>query len=526
MLAGMSKYNTIQGDALLAEMSSDSPPFILDVRTLDEVTESGYIEGAAHIALNELAQNIELLPSLDIPIVAYCAGGWRATIAMTALYGMGFEDVRALKVGFADWKEAGNPVVDGVPEAVVLNAADVDDNHRLTADAYLVGIKDHGANFGILSADDLNIAIGENADLVVIDVRRQEEVDEKGYIEAPNWIHIPLESFISSRADWPAPDAPVAIYCGSGHRSTMAMTVMFAYGYPEVTSLSGGFGGWAEAGYPVAGGAGALDANYSAMLETMEGYNTVKSADDLLVEMSEDAPPFVLDVRTPEELEEGGYIENAAAHIPVDQLAQHTDLLPSFDTPIVTYCKGGWRATIAMTALHAMGWQDVRALKVGFPTWAEDGYPVAEGFPEEVVLDAAQPDAGVAGKVDAALSAVKGLGSNWGIMAADALNTALAESSDLVLMDVRKASELEENGVIAVVDQEMIHIPLEEMIASKDLWPADKDAEIVVYCGSGHRSTMAMEMLLSYGYTNVTSLSAGFSGWAAAEYPVAEYAAP
>ena len=113
-----------------------------------------------------------------------------------------------------------------------------------------------------------------------------------------------------------------------------------------------------------------------------------------------------------------------------------------------------------------------------------------------------------------------------GIMAADALNTALVENPEIILMNVRKTSELEENGVIAVVDQELIHVPIEDLIASKDLWPADKDAEIVVYCGSGHRSTMAMEMLLSYGYGNVTSLSGGFGGWVAADYPVAEYATP
>jgi len=526
MLAGMAKYNTVQGDGLLEEMTADVPPFILDVRTLDEVTESGHIEGAAHIALNELAQHIDLLPSLDTPIVAYCAGGWRATIAMTALHGMGFENVRALKMGFADWKDAGNPVVEGVPEAVSLNAAEVDEGLLFTADTYLVSIKDHGSKFGILAAEDLNLAIGDNADLVVIDVRRQSEVDEKGYIAAPNWIHIPLESFIASRADWPAIDAPIAIYCGSGHRSTMAMTIMFAYGYADVTSLSGGFGGWATAGFPVTGGNAALDSNYATMLETMVGYNTIKSADILLAEMIEDQPPFVLDVRSAEEVEGSGHIEGAAAQIPLDVLAQHVDMLPSFDTPIVTYCAGGWRATIAMTALHAMGWQDVRALKVGFADWADGGNPVAEGLPEAVILNAAQPDAGVVAKVDTALTAVKGLGSKWGIMAADVLNTALAENPAMILMDVRKVSELEESGVIGVVDQEFIAVPLEEMVASRELWPADKDAEIVVYCGSGHRSTMAMEMLLSYGYSNVTSLSGGFGGWVGAGYPVVEYAAP
>lgn len=527
MLSGMARYNTVQGDGLLEEMTMDAPPFILDVRTLEEVTESGHIEGAVHIPLNELAQHVDLLPSLDTPIVTYCAGGWRATIAMTALYGMGFEDVRALKMGFADWKDAGNPVVEGVPETITLNVVEIDKNLLFTADTYLVGIKDHGSKFGILSADDLNLAIGENADLVVIDVRTQGEVDEKGFIEAPNWIHIPLEDFVASRAEWPAgPETPIAIYCGSGHRSTMAMTIMFAYGYTDVTSLSDGFGGWAEAGFSVAGGSAALDSAYSTMLENMVGYNTVKTADVLLAEMIEDQPPFVLDVRAESELEDGGYIEGAAANIPLDLLAQNLDKLPSFDTPIVTYCAGGWRATIAMTALHAMGWTDVRALKVGFADWAEAGNPVVEGAPDTVVLNAAQPDIGVVAKVDAALTAVKSLGSKWGIMTADTLNLALGENSDLILIDVRTTGELEEKGVVGVIDQQLVTIPLEEMVASRDLWPADKDAEIVVYCGSGHRSTMATEMLLSYGYSNVTSLSGGFGGWVDAGYPVAEFVAP
>ncbi len=526
MLSTMSGYNAMNADSLLEEMTMDVPPFILDVRTVDEVAASGHIEGAVNIPLDQLAQHVDQLPSLDTPIVTYCAGGWRATIAMTALYGMGFEDVRALKVGFADWQDAGNPVAAGVPEAVALNAADVAESLRLAADAYLVGIMDHGSKYGIITADDLNLAIGENADLVVIDVRRQEEVGEKGYIDSPNWIHIPLESFVDSRVEWPAQDAPIAVYCGSGHRSTMAMTMLYAYGYSDVTSLSGGFGGWVEAGYPVAGGAGALDANYSAMLETMVAYNTVGSADVLLAEMIEDQPPFVLDVRSAEEVADSGYIEGAAANIPLDVLAQNVDKLPAFDTPIVTYCAGGWRATIAMTALHAMGWTDVRALKVGFSDWAEGGNPVMEGTLESPVLNAAMPDAGVVAKVDAALTAVKGLGSNWGIMRADALNTSLAEKPELILIDVRTAEELDEKGVIGVVDQQLINIPLQDLVASKDLWPADKDAEIVVYCGSGHRSTMAMEMLLSYGYSDVTSLSGGFGGWVDAGYPVAEFAAP
>ena len=58
----------------------------------------------------------------------------------------------------------------------------------------------------------------------------------------------------------------------------------------------------------------------------------------------------------------------------------------------------------------------------------------------------------------------------------------------------------------------------------KDLWPADTDAPIVIYCGSGHRSTMAMAMLWAYGYSDVLSLKDGFGGWAEAGYPIVDFA--
>ncbi len=522
MLTQMSGYNTIKADALLVEMAEDAPPFLLDVRTTAELEETGHIEGAVHIQLNELAQHVDLLPGFDTPIVAYCGTGWRATIAMTALHGMGWTNVRALKTTFVDWVAAGNPMAEGLPEAVALHAAEPNAALIAAADAYLAGIKDHGVKFGVTTAELLNTALSENAELVVIDVRKQAELDEKGTIDAPNFVHIPLESFIAEAALWPADmDTPITITCGSGHRSTMAMTMLFAYGYTDVTSLKGGFGGWKDAGYATIGGLPTLTDTYNIMLANMNGYNTIK-ADGLLVELAEDTPPFLLDVRSAAELEEKGHIEGAF-HIPLNELAKNLDLLPSFDTPIVAYCGSGWRATIAMTALHAMGWTDVRALKTTFADWVSAGNPVLVGIPEAMVLDAAEPVAGLVSAVDPALVAVKDMG--WGVKPADALNTDLVEKPDLILIDVRRAEELAEKGVIETEGQEILAIPLESFIADDGMWPADKNAEIVIYCGSGHRSTMAMTILLTNGYTNVTSLKGGFGGWVEAGYPAMEYAA-
>ena len=522
VLGNMAAYNTINAETLLTEMV-ESSPFLLDVRTLAEVEEQGHIEGAVHIQLDELAQNLNLLPTFDTPIVTYCGSGWRATIAMTALSALGWTDVRALKATFADWKDAGNPVADGVPAAEVLGAA-APDPGMVAAVAEMLNV--YGVKpYGVVSADDLNLAIAENPDLIVIDVRTAKEVEEKGIIDAPNFVHIPLEELVAQKAAWPAVDASIAIYCGSGHRSTMAMTILGAYGYQDILSLKGGFGGWVGAGFATVGGM-VPEPDFATpladMLANMTAYNTIK-ADGLMAEMVEDQPPYILDVRTTAEVEEKGHIEGAF-NIPLEELALHVDLLPDFDTPIVTYCGSGWRATIAMTVLHAMGWTDVRALKTTFADWVAAGNPVVAGLPEPMPLNVVTVDAGVLDSVNEML-AVYGVKPYAGI-SADDFNIALGENPDLIVIDVRTVSELEENGIIDVGDVAFIHIALEDFIANMDLWPAEKDARIVVYCGSGHRSTMAASMLGLYGYTDVWSLQGGFGGWETAAYPVVEYAAP
>ena len=245
------------------------------------------------------------------------------------------------------------------------------------------------------------------------------------------------------------------------------------------------------------------------VLANMTGYNTVK-ADALLVELAEDKPPFLLDVRSVEEVQENGHIEGAT-NIPLNELAQHIDLLPSFDTPIVAYCGSSWRATIAMTALHGMGWTNVCALKTPFADLVAAGYRIAEGLPEEMALNVAQSAVGLVTLIDPAMVAVKDV--SWGVKAADVLNTELIEKPDIILIDVRTPEEVAESGVIAVEGQQLLNIPIESFMADKAMWPADKNAEIVIYCGSGHRSTMAMTILLTEGYTNVTSLIGRWLRW-------------
>ncbi len=519
-LGDMEKYNTIGLDALNTALAENSDLFVLDVRSPSEAEEKGHIPGAIMIPLRELADNLAYLPSFDTPIVTYCGSGWRCTIALTALEAMGWEDVTCLKGGsFGGWLEAGYAVAEGVPaEGEMLNAAMVDPSMVAYFSEVMAGIPE---GYGGISSEALNTALVENPDLVVIDARTTGEVDAKGVIPADNWLHIPLEQFIAQQDLWPLDlDTPIVINCGSGHRSTIAMAMMWSYGYTDVKSLKSGFGDWVAQGYPVVGTMPDLDPAFGLFLGDMEKYNTI-GLEALNTALAENPDLFVLDVRNPSEAEEKGHIPGSIL-IPLRDLAKNLAYLPSFDTPIVTYCGSGWRCTIAATALEAMGWEDVTCLKGGsFGGWVAEGYAVAEGLqPEAEMLNAVKVDYGTAAYFDDVLTNVP---DGYGGITAEALNTALLENPDLIVIDTRTTGELAEKGVIGA--DNFTSIPLEQFIAMQDLWPMGLDAPIVVYCGSGHRSTIAMTILWSYGYTDVKSLKSGFGGWVADGYQVVEFVA-
>lgn len=80
---------------------------LVDVRAEHE-WEAGRIAGAAHIPLPELAERTgEIDP--ERPVVLYCRGGTRSTMATDALAAAGF-DAAKLSEGIVGWAEAGLPV--------------------------------------------------------------------------------------------------------------------------------------------------------------------------------------------------------------------------------------------------------------------------------------------------------------------------------------------------------------------------------------------------------------------------------
>jgi glyoxylase-like metal-dependent hydrolase (beta-lactamase superfamily II) len=98
--------------AFAAELlSSAQPPLAIDVRAPRE-RDQKHIAGSLSIPLNHLAENLEKLPK-DRPMLVYCAGGYRSSIAASLLQRSGFDHVGEIAGGIAGWEAAKLPVEGG-----------------------------------------------------------------------------------------------------------------------------------------------------------------------------------------------------------------------------------------------------------------------------------------------------------------------------------------------------------------------------------------------------------------------------
>jgi rhodanese-related sulfurtransferase len=502
-------FSSVKPAALNEELAT-AAPFIVDVREAAEIEANGYIEGSINIPIRTLLQNLDKLPGLDEPIVITCASGHRGGMGMMALKMLGYTNVRNLNGGLNAWLKAEFPVATGAPAAPEAISTPIVEDEALftTLNDFLTNLPE---GFYALKADAAAAMLTEKSP-AIIDVRSQAEYDKDGYIEGATLI--PFPEFLDNLGQLPAEqDAPILVYCASGHRGAMAMMALRMLGYTEVYNLNGGLGAWKAAGMPVAGVVdwATVMGEFVASLPADQGFYSVKA--DALNGMLAETPPFIVDVREPAEIESNGYIAGAI-NIPIRDLLKNLDKLPAQDQKIVVTCASGHRGSLGMVALRLLGYTDVVNLNGGMNAWVKAEFPVESGAP-------AAPVAGTAPEVDAARFAaldtyLSGLPEGFGAVKAPDFNTEIAGGTVPFILDVRSQAEWDADGHI----EGAVLIPITDLPASLDQLPADKAAPMVVMCKSGHRGGIAQMYLQFLGYTAVRNLNGGLSAWLAAELPV------
>jgi len=250
---------------------------------------------------------------------------------------------------------------------------------------------------------------------------------------------------------------------------------------------------------------------YGQIIPELDHYNTIR-VDAFAELLIEEPDVIILDVREDAELEEVGTIEGAI-HIPIRSLGDNLELLPDTDAMIVVVCKGGFRATIAMTALHVLGYENAHVLVGGFSAWADEDMPVA--------TESAMVEAGEMPDIDEELveyvaDYLAELPEGFGGVGANALFEEMFDMTPDYLIDVRSDEEWAEPGYIDDAE----HLWINEFVENMDMWPAEKDANIVVYCASGYRGNIAATLMGLLGYENVRNMSGGVNAWVAEGLPL------
>jgi rhodanese-related sulfurtransferase len=83
---------------------------LIDVREESEFAKD-HLPGAIHLGKGVIERDIEeKVPDLNAPIVLYCGGGYRSTLAADNLQKMGYSNVLSMDGGIRVWREKGFPL--------------------------------------------------------------------------------------------------------------------------------------------------------------------------------------------------------------------------------------------------------------------------------------------------------------------------------------------------------------------------------------------------------------------------------
>lgn len=191
---------------------------VLDIRDVFAHQKSK-IDGAAHLPLELLAENIERIPK-DVDILVYDENGKKGHQALRMLKGAGFEKVLNIS--------GGNISIQNYAMAVGFENINV----------VLLPIETKSIDDEVVVEEEVQEEkhIEENSTLIV-DVRTAGEYHSGA---VPNAINISLDEIMGGRADLgDNKEREIIVYCASGARSAYAQQVLMQQGYANVKNGGG-----------------------------------------------------------------------------------------------------------------------------------------------------------------------------------------------------------------------------------------------------------------------------------------------
>ncbi|MFH1489735.1 MAG: rhodanese-like domain-containing protein [Pseudomonadota bacterium] len=86
-----------------------------------------------------------------------------------------------------------------------------------------------------------------------------------------------------------------------------------------------------------------------------------------------------------------------------------------------------------------------------------------------------------------------------------------------LILDVRTPGEYQRGHL-----KDAVLIPVQVLSGQLEALSAYKDKEILVYCATGNRSTVASKILIDNGFERITNMRYGIADWQAKRYPVVQ----
>lgn len=97
------------------------------------------------------------------------------------------------------------------------------------------------------------------------------------------------------------------------------------------------------------------------------------TAQELKTKLDNHEPLILIDVREESEWPTGHI--STAIHIGKGIIERDIEkLIPDVNTPIVTYCSGGFRCALVADTLQQMGYTQVYSLEKGLQDWMDSGF--------------------------------------------------------------------------------------------------------------------------------------------------------